>query len=514
MSFTAWNDVDWHLVNKRIARYQRRIFKAAKNKEKNKVQILQKLLLHSLDARLLAVYRVTTPNKGKRTAGVDGKIYSTPQEKIKLLNKVRLDGESYPIRRTWIPKPGKEQKRPLSFPVLIDRAKQTLVAMALDPEWEAQFEANSYGFRKGRNCLDAIETIFGGLANKRKLDRFHKYILNANIKSCFDQIDHDYLLSKLDTIPMVQKQVNAWLKAGIMEGYTRTQNDYVTLTNTIGTPQGDVISPLLSNIALNGLQNYLNKWILTKPYPYGSYGRSREKISALTFVRYADNFLVIHPDESIILEVREICRTWLQQNPKLELNDQKTSIVRSDQGCNYLGFTIVTIMRNGRERVKIYPSKEAQNNICLKVREIVQTHKAAAASTLINALNPVILGWGNYYKYSECSEVFSNISHKIHLKLRAWAFRRDRNNIRSVIKEKYFPSGKTYYFDGSSYQDNWILSATETTLKSNKIERFLPRLNWLKKRKWVKVEGNSSVYDGNETYWTKRLEKYGTWSKA
>jgi RNA-directed DNA polymerase len=502
MSFIAWNDVDWQLVNKRIARYQRRIYKASKNKEEEKVKILQKKLLRSLDAKLLAVYHVTTENKGKNTAGTEKKLYTTPDQKRSLVNNLCLDGKSYPIHCVWIPKAGKAAKRPLGIPVVLDLAKQALVVLALDPQLEASFEGSSYGFRKGRNCQDAIECIFSALSRNTDKTRAYKYILDADIKSCFDQIDHDYLLAKLNTLPAVEKQIRSWLTAGIMEVYSGNAKSLNIASSTFGTPQGGVISPLLANIALNGLHDHLKKWIATRPYPSNIKKpglRSRE--DALQFVRYADDFVLSHPDEYIISEAREECRTWLLKNPKLELSVEKTSIVRSDQGFDYLGFRVMNVKRNGVEIVKIYPSRQSQETFKAKVKIIFKRNKMASSFQLIKMLSPVILGWGNYYKYSEARKVFKALSNYVFQKLRAWAFRRDPRKRRRFNKEKYFPSGGGYYFDGSKHKDNWTLVGTEVDSKSGKLlTKFLPQLNWMKKKRWKKVKKASSVYDYDFTH--------------
>lgn len=251
MSIPAWKDINWSLTDKRILRYQTRIYKAARDGNISKVKCLQKRLLKSPDAKLIAVRRVTTLNKGKTTPGIDGQIYVTDIEKIKLVKRLRLDGKALPIRRAYIPKPGKTEKRPLGIPTVGDRAKQALCKLALEPEWEARFEINSYGSRPGRNCQDAMEAIFTSLRNHSNDKGYHKYVLDADISKCFDQIDHTYLLKKLNTLPEMEAQVKAWLKAGIMEEFSKTKQWNDIPENQKGTPQGGIISPLLSNIALH-----------------------------------------------------------------------------------------------------------------------------------------------------------------------------------------------------------------------------------------------------------------------
>lgn len=192
-----WDKVDWKSVESRVDRVQKRIYKQSLVGNKHRVHFLQKVLISSLDAKLLAVRRVTTENKGKYTAGIDKKTYSTSEQKMRLVETLSIDGKAVPIRRVWIPKPGKADLRPLGIPIIRDRAKQKLVLMALEPEWEAKFEPNSYGFRPGRSCQDAIEAIFLMLRNKGGT-KISKYVLDADLKGCFDNINHEYLLEKLD----------------------------------------------------------------------------------------------------------------------------------------------------------------------------------------------------------------------------------------------------------------------------------------------------------------------------
>jgi RNA-directed DNA polymerase len=265
MSSLAWKTINWPLVDSRIQRYQTRIFKASKENNIYKVRCIQKRLLNSLDAKLVAVRRVTTLNKGKTTPGVEKQVFTTDLQKEKLVRKLRLDGKALPIRRVYIDKPGKAEKRSLGIPTIKDRAKQALCLLALEPEWEAKFETNSYGFRPGRCCHDAMEAIFLSLRNHSGENHYHKYILDADITKCFDQIDYEYLVEKLNTLPEMESQVKAWLKAGILENFLDNNKETNTIENIMGTPQGGIISPLLANIALHGLEDHMKEWICTKP---------------------------------------------------------------------------------------------------------------------------------------------------------------------------------------------------------------------------------------------------------
>ena len=234
--------------------------------------------MKSWSARALSVRRVTQDNNGKKTAGVDGVKSLSPAARLKLVNNLKLGSKVSPTRRVWIPKPGTQEKRPLGIPTMKDRALQALVKLALEPEWEARFEPNSYGFRPGRSCQDAVEAIFLAIRAKPK------YVLDADIAKCFDRIDHDALLNKLNTFPTIRRQIRAWLQAGVMEGKQ-------LFPTSEGTPQGGVISPLLANIALHGMENRIKQYADTLPTRSGR--GKRDNRSSLSLIRYADDFVIL-----------------------------------------------------------------------------------------------------------------------------------------------------------------------------------------------------------------------------
>lgn len=508
----AWNTIRWAEVRKRVTRLQHRIFKAKRKGLTDTVVGLQIKLINSIDARLLSVLQVTTLNTGKNSPGIDRKIIRKADEKLKMALRLRLDGEAKPIRRVWIPKPGKAQKRPLGIPIIMDRAKQQLALLALEPEWEAVFEPNSYGFRKGRSCHDAIEAIFLYLRHKRI-----KYVFDADIRKCFDRIDHSALLRKLNTFPQMERQVNAWLKAGIMEGYANSPKSYETLTkNDMGTPQGGVISPLLANIALHGLEEHLKEFCANKVDKeiFNTVQRgSKSRATACGVVRYADDFVIIHENKQVVELCIQECMRWLK-TVGLELSEEKSKLRDSRHGFNFLGFQIILVRRgraiNHPYKVKIVPAKANCLRFLDKVRQIVKRAKAWAAYDLIRQLRPILIGWANYYRKCECKVVFSKLDYMIFGMLRAWAFRRDTRNGRQFIKEKYFPSGKTYLFHGREYKDNWTLFGTTKQKGVKIVQNFLPHLNWIEPIKHTKIVGNKSTYDGDYIYWAKRLAKYSS----
>ncbi len=511
----AWNTINWAKVRKRVSRLQHRIFKAKRNGLTNTVVALQFRLIKSLDARLLSVLQVTTYNKGRNTAGIDRQVAKTTDIKLKMALRLKLDGKAKPIRRVWIPKPGKVEKRPLGIPTIMDRAKQQLALLALEPEWEAVFEPNSYGFRKGRSCQDAIEAIFLNLRHKRT-----KYVYDADIRKCFDRIDHAALLRKLNTFPQMERQVKAWLEAGIMEGYANSPKSYNSITsNTMGTPQGGIISPLLANVALHGMESHLKDFCAYKidTKIFNTVGRgSKTRADACGVIRYADDFVVIHESR----EVLELCITevkhWLQ-TMGLEISEEKSKLRDAREGFNFLGFQVILIIR-GRSgghayKVKIVPAKDSCLRFLNKIRDVIKRGKAWSSYDLIRTLRPIIIGWANYYRFSECKDIFSKLQYAIFGMLRAWTFRRDTRNGRLEVKEKYFPSGKTYNFQGRTYQDNWILNG-QSMKNKKKCTNFLPQISWIESAKHVKVQGEKSPFDGDYIYWAKRLAKYSNLSDS
>lgn len=494
----TWGDIKWSQVEHRVFKVQERIYKAKLTGNRSKLHWLQKLLINSNDAKLFAVYQVTTLNKGKDTAGVDGKTITKGSEKLSLAQTLYLDGKASPIRRVWIPKPGRTEKRPLGIPTIKDRAKQALAKMALEPEWEAVFEPNSYGYRPGRRAQDAIEAIFLGLRHKKP-----KLLFDADVSKCFEDIEHNPLLDKLDTFPAMKTQISAWLKAGIMDGYAN-RNKEIYETDK-GTPQGGIISPLLANIALHGLENHLKDFV-TQFKSYNKNRGTRAKQKALSVIRYADDFLLIHHEREMLDACIEETKKWLA-TIGLKINPIKSAVRLGADGFNFLGFQVIQVRKAGVYKVKITPSKKKCKTFLLSIRKVIQDHKTASSYQLIAILRPKIIGWANYFKYCECKQTFHKLTHQIFLKLRAWVFRRDTRNGRLEIKERYFPSNKTYVFDGNTHRDNWILNGTGKT-KQGIRTNYLPHIVWVVSQKHVKVKGAASPYDGNAAYWGLRQAKY------
>ena len=484
MDNMSWEMIVWPQVKDRIRRLQRRIYEESKNGNKRRMYFLQNILINSRDAKLLAVLQVTTLNKGKKGSGVDKYVPTTAKEKSLLAKSLSFNGKAQPIRRKGVEKPGKSELRPLGIPTIRDRAKQAVGKLCLLPQWEARFEPNSYGFRPGRTSHDAIEAIFQNLCHN-----VHKYVSYAGCRRCFDTISHEALIRKLDTFPTMETQVNAWLKAGIMEGYMHTSRDITGLP----FPQGTILSPLLANVALHGIENHLHlfaKTIPGKPLSTSNRG-TKAKPQALGVVRYADEIVLMHGNKQILERCIEETKSFLSL-VSLDVHE-KPVLKDGREGFQFLGFQIIQLFRKGNYSCKIYPSRESQGRLLLKVRGIIQSSKAVSSYELIERLKPVIIGWAQYFQYCECSTTFTRLNHLIFEKLRAWAFRRDKRNNRAAIKERYFPTGKTYSYLGVVHSDNWVLNGQKKTrfgIKTN----FLPNISWFPSKTFTKIVGASSPF--------------------
>jgi RNA-directed DNA polymerase len=432
----AWKDVNWKLVHKRLSRQQKRVYKASMEGNHDKVHALQRRIIGSMDAKLIAVRCVTTENKGR----INRQKAISNDMKMKLTTKLRLDGKASPIRRTYIPKPGKNEVRPLGIPTIEDRAKQMLAKLALEPEWEAIFEPNSYGFRPGRSCHDAVASLFLSLRGKSR------FVLDADIQKCFDRIDHEKLLRKIATFDLMEKQIKAWLKADIMTGYLNKPE--VVFQSMENTPQGGVISPLLANIALHGLESYIKEWYAIHWYPFTGLSRKiaiRDRKTSIGFSRYADDFVITAPKISDILQIEKQVEIWLNEEAGLSLSKAKTRIVNSTEGFEFLGFQFISLKSNstGQYKIKIHPSKSSKKRLINRVRQIIQQNRSASSYNLINLLAPRIIGWANYFRFSECQKDFEKMDYIVYQQIRAWVFRRKSKGLRArtKIKKSIFQAG-------------------------------------------------------------------------
>jgi RNA-directed DNA polymerase len=489
----AWKTIPWRKLEQYVYRIQKRIYRAGQQGNTRKVQKLQKLLMKSEAARLLAVRRVTQDNQGKKTAGVDGIKSVKPAQRYIMAQSIHPkywnQRKTRPVRRVWIPKPGKDEKRPLGIPVMLERAQQALVKSALEPEWESQFETNSYGFRPGRSPHDAIGAIFNAIRYKPK------YVLDADIKGCFDAINQEELLRKLKTFPQMRHIIRTWLRAGVID------NGVFTPTKA-GTPQGGVVSPLLANIALHGMEKAITE------------GMKSKEIKP-TLVRYADDFVIIHPDKEELKKATQKITEWLK-NMGLVLSPEKTSITHTltpyegKVGFDFLGYTVrqfsVGKTHTGKNpqgkplgyKTIIKPSKKSVKAHLQETNQWMKKLKSAPQEAVIGKFNPIIKGWCNYHKTVCATKVFQVCDSRVYAQLMEWARKRHQNKGVHWRVQRYW-----HQVDGKQ----WVFAAPVQTKEGTNLLK-LRRHNQTEIQRHAKVRGNASPYDGNLVYWSQRLKKH------
>ena len=494
-----WNTTPWKHLEKHVFKLQKRIYRASQRGDVKTVRRLQRLMIHSKSTKTLAVRRVTQDNQGKKTAGVDGKTVLLPAERTSLVLTMKLDGQAKPTRRIWIPKPGSTEKRPLGIPTIDDRAKQAMVKMVLEPEWEAKFEPNSYGFRPGRSVHDAIGAIFNAIRCKPK------YVLDADIAKCFDRINHQKLLDKLNTSPSLRHQIKVWLKAGYLDGTELFPTEE-------GTPQGGVLSPLLMNVALHGMENLLKEYAPSldmRDKQGHSIGRS-SKCKSLTLVRYADDLVVLHENHQVIEECRVQLETWLREIG-LEFKESKTRIghtlneTMGKPGFNFLGFEIRQF-KTGKHQsgcnskgtklgfsTIIRPSTEAVERHHHEIKAEIRAHKGKSQTELIQKLNPKVRGWCNYYQAVSSKTTFYDLDRLVWQSLWGWAKRRHPGKGKHWIATKYWkPVGlDRWVFANEGSNPLYLLKHGKTPITRH-----------------TKVSGQNSPFDGNLIYWATRLGRH------
>lgn len=398
--------------------------------------------------------------------------------------------------------PTKKENRPLGIPTMKYRALQGLVKLALEPEWEAKFESNSYGFRPGRSCHDAIAAIHAAIKQKSK------YVFDADISQCFDCINHEKLLKKLNTYPTLGKQIRAWLKAGVMDGLELKSTPQ-------GTPQGGVVSPLLANIALHGMENLIKDYIVQFRIlsPSGRPINTKDKRQSISLIRYADDFVILHEDIYVLNKCVEQITLWLN-DMGLEIKASKTRTThtlkhykKEKPGFDFLGFNIKQFKsgkyrsaKNGLGEILgfktiISPSKESQRKHYQKIAEVIKKYRSMRQSALIDNLNPIIRGWCNYFSIASTSKVFRRLKNITFWKLWKWGKRRHQKKGRKWIKSKYF---KTI---GNK---NWVFASTK---KNNEFFTLKLHDEFEGNKEYIKVKGNASPYNGNLVYWSSRMGK-------
>lgn len=493
-----WKDIPWRKLERDVFKLQKRIFQATKRGDVKTVHRLQRLLLKSQATTLIAVRKVTQDNRGKKTAGIDGVKSLAPVERLQLAQKLihqPFSTEASPVRRIWIPKRNTDEKRPLGIPTMEDRARQAQVKLVLEPEWEAKFETHSFGFRPGRSAHDALRVIY------HCINDLPRYVLDADIAKCFDRINHTALLKKLDTFPAMRRVIHQWLHAGVLDGEE-------LFPTTEGTPQGGVLSPLLANVALHGLQMVIEQAFPAHPCIHPTTGAKtpgKRFTWKPTVVRYADDFVILHQDIHAIQKAKEITATWLKEIG-LELKEAKTRITHTlssefgTPGFNFLGFNVRQYEqgKNHHRKVKTYRLpfrtfiKPAKETIAAHVKDLSHTIRAMRTSSqedLIAALNPKITGWANYQAIGLTREL-NRLDHILFQQLKRWSRRRHPMHPWKWVARKYWrlETGR------------WTFGTPDGTCVLANHQR--------KALRQYPVRSRGSIFDGDWVYWTRRLGKH------
>jgi RNA-directed DNA polymerase len=503
-----WEDIDWAKAENEVFRMQKRIFRKSKDNRRTEIHRLQQLLAESWYARCLAVRRAAEDSRGKGTPGIDGQKNLSDAQKLQLAKRLSIQQRPKPVRRTYIPKPGSSELRPLGIPTIADRALQQLIVFVLEPEWEAHLAPHQYGFRRGRSCHDALIHI------RLHIQRSPKWVLDADIEKFFDRLDHSALLEKLGTWPRMRIAISRILRSGALDGNELVPSDQ-------GTPQGGPLSPLLANIALSGLERALGSAIKAGTNVDGHRVSKSPRI-----VIYADDFVVLHEHRSVVEAAKVFIEGWLRPLG-LSLSPSKTRITHTlekvdgqQAGFDFLGCRVQQF-RIGKYSASpffggiwtdIRPSKKAVKRLlenCAMIISRMGPHKKRNASyqlrqkkgqdgpieIMIIRLNRCIRGWSNYHRYHNAKTTFSGIDHKLYHTLWAWAKRTfPRRGHERLVQELWLTQGRPWTFRAplsSSGEPRELYKAASTPIK-----RYIP------------IQADRTFYDGDWAYWGARRGKY------
>jgi RNA-directed DNA polymerase len=471
-----WHSIDWKKVWCTVRRLQARIVKAVAEGRWNKVKAWVNLLTHSFGGRALAILRVVS-NSGATTPGADGVLWNIPEAKSSAFNTLRQhDYQPQPLRRVYIPK-SNGKRRALGIPTMRDRAMQALYLLGLDPIAESRADGHSYGFRLERRCVDALEQAHLLLGNRHGPE----WILEGDIKACFDKISHDWLLTHIPTDRSLLKQ---WLKAGFLE-------KHAWFATTEGTPQGGIVSPVLANWTLDGLQRLLAEHFGQTP--------QRQRKSKVHLVRYADDFLIMGSSKELLRdEVQPLVADFLKERG-LELSHEKTQITHLKEGFDSLG---QNIRRYRYGKVLTKPSKRSVKTFLAKIQETIDSSGSQTAGEMIRRLNQQIKGWTMYHRYAASKRTFTYVDHRIFQMVWRWCRRRHRNKSRKWIKEKYFQQNG---------HRHWVLTGTLYDHKGQGWPIQLMSAAQVRIIRYVKIRSAVNPYDPE---WELYLEARWGWQLA
>ena len=497
-----WLDIDWKAIKNSVRNLRRRIYRAKQNSQWNKVRSLMKLILRSYSNLLLSVQRVTQENQGRRRTGIDAHTAKTSVERVKLVKEML--GYSLwqvkPAKKIYIPK-AKDKPNQLGISMVKNRVAQAVVNNGLEPIWEAEFQTNSYGFGLGRSYHDALEKSWIRLQKEK-----HTWILNADIKGAFENINHEYILTAIGEIPG-RELIKQWLKAGYVKAEIFQQTER-------GIPQGGIISPLLANIALDGMERLLAKYKTVKTYQCMKQSTVEEytkqgKLDKYGFIRYADDFIITARREEDIKAIIPTIEKWLSQRG-LELNQDRTNLVHVEQGFNFLGFNL----RQFKGSCFIVPQKEKVKELLAEIRAWLKGHPTSTQEAVISHLNSIIRGWGNYYRYGVSQRIFSYVDHQIWKSLWQWSLRRHSKRVgkqkgkgKEWVRKRYFKT-----LNGNK----WTFATSRRNKHGKKETIAICQLAKTPIQGYVKIKGVALPDDPSLTkYWEQPYTKYGKayWDK-
>ena len=465
-----WHSIDWADAHQTVRRLQIRIAKAVQQGRWGKVKALQRLLTHSFYGKAIAVKRITE-NQGKNTPGVDGETWNCPDKKAKAMLSLRRRGyKPRPLRRVFIPK-ANGKMRPLGIPTMTDRAMQALHLLALEPIAETTADPNSYGFRPMRASRDAIGHCYTALSNSHRAS----WVLDADISGCFDNISHDWMLAN---IPMDKAILRKWLKAGfIWEGRM--------FATEAGTPQGGIISPVLANMTLDGMQQALVA-------RFGKKSTSRGSRSKVNLVRYADDLVVTGASKEVLAYARSLIEDFLRERG-LTLSEEKTRIAHIDDGFDFLGWNV----RKYDGALLVKPAKKNVQAFLRKIRAIIKAAKMDKQEWLIGMLNPIIRGWANYHRNQVADDIFRKVDHLIWQMLWRWARRRHPKKSLRWVKDRYFHR---------TGREDWVFGAQTTRGNGERKWVTLVKARNTQIRRHVKIKGEANPFDPAwDDYFERRL---------
>lgn len=489
---TGWKQFDWSKIRKYVDGMQQRIYRAESLGRKRTVRNLQRILMHSKAALLLSIKRITQDNRGKRTAGIDGNIVANDSERIMLyekMKKLRVNQHNpKPSYRIYIKKKN-GKLRPLSIPTIMDRVWQNAVKLALEPQWEYHFESTSYGFRPGRGCHDAIERIFQYLVFGKR-----RWIFEGDFKGCFDNLNHTYIMKQIQRFP-AHKLIHKWLEAGYVDNGTFHLTD-------AGSGQGSILSPLIANIALHGMEDILGiKYYINK----NAAGRTwAVNTSKYAMTRYADDFVIMCYSKEDAEAVYSKLTPYLKERG-LELEENKIRVIDISEGFDFLGFNVRRYPASSKDKLLIKPSKDSIKKFRQKVADTVKDCYGHNVEVLIRKLNPIIRGTANYWKAEVSSKVFSAMDKYIVNITYRFLAKTHHNKNHIWIKKRYFRKD----IRGIS-KNRWILSS------STQMNLQLIKMSWTHIERHILIKFKASPFNSNLSkyfYYRKRKESNQTFGE-